>query len=163
MFFSKGAFDRFNLTKEEFALVKEKEDKDDKDKDKDKGKEGEQAKEAEQARTSKADADKKEPVKDVVIDWEGLDERKARLTTHTSPANDWVLSKDGEKLYYLTNVRQGRGHLGDRAPHERDEAVREAWRQVGLDGDVSRWKVHLPARRRQGQKGRHRGREERSR
>jgi Tol biopolymer transport system component/C-terminal processing protease CtpA/Prc len=97
MFFSKAAFDRFNLTKEEYALVKEKEDKD-KDKDKDKSKEAEKA---------KADADKKEPVKDIVIDWEGLDERKARLTTHTSPAGDWALSKDGEKLYYLTSFDKG--------------------------------------------------------
>ena len=45
--------------------------------------------------------------KDVVIDWEGLTDRKARLTVHTSPTNDWLLSKDGEKLFYLTVFDKG--------------------------------------------------------
>jgi C-terminal processing protease CtpA/Prc len=42
-----------------------------------------------------------------VIDWTNLHDRKARLTLHTSPASDWVLSKDGEKLYYLTSFEKG--------------------------------------------------------
>ena len=40
------------------------------------------------------------------IDWNNLTERKRRLTIHTSRAIDWILSEDGEKLYYLTRFEQ---------------------------------------------------------
>src|SRR5262245_46104437 len=60
MYFTKAAFDRAKLSKEEFALVKEREDKD-KEKDKD------------------AKKDSKE-VSPVAIDWDGLTDRKMRLT-----------------------------------------------------------------------------------
>ena len=100
MFFTRAAFDRFNLTKEEFALVKEQEDK----AEKDKGESGDKEKEGKKT-TEKAD--KEEKPKDIVVDWENLPERKARLTVHTSPTSDWVLSKDGEKLYYLTSFDKG--------------------------------------------------------
>ncbi|HKJ01301.1 MAG TPA: hypothetical protein VJ997_02565, partial [Longimicrobiales bacterium] len=83
MFFTQAAWDRFNLTKEELALVKEKEEKDAKD--------------------APADSAKK----DLVIDWDNLTDRKARLTVHTSPTNDWLLSKDGERLFYLTVFDKG--------------------------------------------------------
>jgi tricorn protease len=83
MFFSKDAFDRFKLSKEELALVKEVEEKDTVKKKKDTG------------------------VKEIVIDWDHLTDRKLRLTTHTSDAGDWLLSKDGEKLYYLSRFEKG--------------------------------------------------------
>jgi len=83
MFFSKDAFDRFKLSKEELALVKEVEEKDTAKKKKDTG------------------------VKEIVIDWDHLTDRKLRLTTHTSDAADWLLSKDGEKLYYLSRFEKG--------------------------------------------------------
>jgi C-terminal processing protease CtpA/Prc len=105
MFFSKESFDRFNLTKEEFALLKEKETKDEKEK-----------KEAEEKAKS-ADKKGKKPTegktekdslkKEIIIDWTNLTERKSKLTIHTSDASDWVLSKDGEKLYYLTKFDKG--------------------------------------------------------
>ena len=94
MFLTKAAFDRFRLTKEEFALVKEQEEKAKKEAEgKKKGKEGTEAKDSAKV--------------EVKIDWQGLDERKARLTIHTSEANDWLLSKDGEKLFYLTVFDKG--------------------------------------------------------
>ncbi|HUB59423.1 MAG TPA: S41 family peptidase [Puia sp.] len=83
MFFSKDAFDRFKLTKEELALVKEAEAKDTLNKKKDTG------------------------VRQITIDWDHLTDRKLRLTTHTSDAGDWLLSKDGEKLYYLSRFEKG--------------------------------------------------------
>ena len=109
MFFSKAAFDRFRLTKEEFALVKEQEEKEEKDKKEAEEKAGKKDKDRKDAdKKDKGETLKKpEPVKDIVIDWDGLDERKARLTIHTSPASDWVLSKDGEKVYYLTSFDKG--------------------------------------------------------
>ena len=98
MFFTKAAFDRFKLSKEEFALVKEQEEKAKKEAD-------EKAKGDKKGKESATAADTAK--KDVVIDWTDLSERKAKLTTHTSPANDWVLSKDGEKLFYLTVFDKG--------------------------------------------------------
>ncbi len=98
MFFTKAAFDRFKLSKEDFALVKEQEEKAKKEAD-------EKAKGEKKGKEAAAAADTAK--KDVVIDWTNLTERKAKLTTHTSPANDWVLSKDGEKLFYLTVFDKG--------------------------------------------------------
>jgi len=97
-FFTRAAFDRFNLSKEEFALLKEQEEKQEKEK-----------KEAEEKSkgANKEKAGKDTAIKDVVVDWEGLAERKSRLTIHTSDASDWILSKDGEKLYYLTVFDKG--------------------------------------------------------
>ncbi|MGA9118908.1 MAG: S41 family peptidase [Bacteroidota bacterium] len=102
MFFTKAAFDRFNLTKEELALVKEQEEKAEKEK-----KEAEAKAKGEKKGKDTTTAAKDTAKKEVVIDWTNLTERKARLTTHTSQVNDWVLSKDGEKLFYLTVFDKG--------------------------------------------------------
>jgi Tol biopolymer transport system component/C-terminal processing protease CtpA/Prc len=93
MFLTKDGFDRFKLSKEDFDLLKEQEEKKEKDKKDDKKKDS-------------ADK-KKDSVKDIKIDWDNLTDRKLRLTTHTSNAADWLLSKDGEKLYYLTTFEKG--------------------------------------------------------
>ena len=90
MFFTKDAWDRFRLTKEEYALVKEAEDK---------------AKP--KVDTSKAKADsaaKSEPVK---FEFDGIETRKARLTIHSSSLGDALVSKDGETLYYLARFEKG--------------------------------------------------------
>jgi len=103
MFFSQAAFDRFKLSKEELALLKEQEAKTEKEKKEAEDKARADKKEADTAAAAAKDA----PRKDVVVDWPGLTDRKARLTTHTSPITDWVLSKDGEKLFYLTTFDKG--------------------------------------------------------
>ncbi|MBK6736303.1 MAG: PD40 domain-containing protein [bacterium] len=100
LFFERAAYERFRLSKEDFALVKEAEEK----KDEAKGDEGKDAK----SKKDKKDKDKdKDKPADVVIDREGLAERRVRLTTHNSPATDWVLAEDGEKLFYLTAFEDG--------------------------------------------------------
>ena len=99
MFFTKAAFDRFRLSKEELALIKDQEDKAEKDKKKEeKDKKGDDKK----SKDDTSAAAKKDSAK-VVIDWENLTERKSKLTLHTSEVRDWLLSKDGEKLFYLTS------------------------------------------------------------
>jgi Tol biopolymer transport system component/C-terminal processing protease CtpA/Prc len=105
MFFSKEAFDRFSLSKEDFALVKEKEDKLKKEKKDSTEKVKPADKKTKKPPESKAESDT--AVKDITIDWDNLTERKLRLTIYTSPASDWVLSKDGEKLFYLTSFDKG--------------------------------------------------------
>lgn len=86
MFFTQEAFDKFKLSKEEAALQKEIEEN-----------------------KAKADTSKKKaPVKDsVVIDWDGLNIRKAKLTIHSSSLGDVLVSKDGETLYYLARFERG--------------------------------------------------------
>lgn len=99
MYFTKALYDKSRLSKEEFALAKEQEEKEKKEAD-DKAKAAGPG--AAASPTPKAD-DKKL----ISIDWDGLNDRKTRLTINTSAASDWVLSKDGEKLYYLTNFEKG--------------------------------------------------------
>ena len=94
LFFDKAAFDRFGLSKEDFALVKELEEKQD------------EAKGDDDKKKDKKDKKDKEPAA-VVIDRDNLTERRVKLTTHTSPAADWLLSPDGEKLFYLTSFEKG--------------------------------------------------------
>jgi Tol biopolymer transport system component/C-terminal processing protease CtpA/Prc len=102
MFFTKAAFDRFKLSKEELALAKEQEEKAEKDKKKADEKSKPEADKKAKADTSLKDSSKTQ----VLIDWENLTERKAKLTTHTSPVSDWLLSKDNEKLFYLTSFEK---------------------------------------------------------
>ena len=94
MFFTQEAYDKFNMSKEDYELMQEieKETKKEEPKDED----GEKKKE-----------DSEEEEKDLEFDWDGLKERKERLTIHSSSLGDAVLSKDGEKLYYLASFEGG--------------------------------------------------------
>ena len=94
MFFTKEAWDRFRLTKEEYALVKEAEEKKDKEKPK------------ADAEKDKKDASKDVKIDDVVVDFDGLEIRKARLTIHSSLLGDALVGKDGETLYYLARFEK---------------------------------------------------------
>ena len=91
MFFTQDAWDKYNMSEEDYNYMKavekankKEDDTDKKDKDSDKDKKA------------------KEEVKPLQFDWDGLKERKDRLTIHSSFVSDAVLSKDAEKLYYLT-------------------------------------------------------------
>jgi Tol biopolymer transport system component/C-terminal processing protease CtpA/Prc len=99
MYFTKGFFDRQRLSKEEYALVKEQEDK--------AKKEAEDKAKAGGPNADPAPSPAAKPDKTIAIDWDGLNDRKTRLTINTSAASDWVLSKDGEKLFYLTSFEKG--------------------------------------------------------
>jgi Tol biopolymer transport system component len=90
LFFTQEAWDRFRLSKEEAALLKEMEEKKDKEK-------ADAAKEKKEA----------PKVENLVIDWDGLNIRKARLTIHSSSLGDALISKDGETLYYLARFERG--------------------------------------------------------
>ena len=103
LFFDKAAYDRFRLSKEDFALVKEQEEK----ADEAKGEDGKDAKKEKGKDAKKGKDGDKEPPAPITIDRDGLAERRLRLTTHNSPATDWVLSNDGEKLFYLTAFEKG--------------------------------------------------------
>ncbi len=96
MFFTQKAWDRFKLSKEDFALLKDLETKE-------KEKEKEAKAKAEKDKKSKKDEKTETVKKDTLLtfDWENMDERKARLTLTSASIADALLSKDGEKLYFL--------------------------------------------------------------
>ncbi len=81
VFFDKDAYDRFQLSKDDYALLEEKEKKD----------------------TAKA----KDKSKDLVLDLNNLDNRKVRLTINSSSLGDYVLTQDGSKLFYLAAFEKG--------------------------------------------------------
>ncbi len=96
LFFTQDAFDEFNMSKEEYELMKEIEKVNKKDADDD-------------SKDSKKNdkSDKKETVEDLKFDWDGLNDRKKRLTIHSASMGDAILSKDADKLYYLASFEGG--------------------------------------------------------
>ncbi len=97
LFFTKDSWDRFNLDKDDYALLKEIEAADKKNKE-------------EAAKKAEKDPKAPKPIKpdsSLTFDWDGIENRKARLTIHSSSLGDAVLSKDGEKLYYLASFEKG--------------------------------------------------------
>lgn len=84
MFFTQDAYDKFKLNKEDATLLKEIDDT-----------------------NAKADTTKKAKKDSVVFDWEGLQDRKIKLTIHSSSLADALISKDGETLYYLAKFEKG--------------------------------------------------------
>lgn len=88
IFFTREGWDRFRLSKEDYALLQETE----------KAAKGEE-KEGREEKSSKA-----EPV---VLDLEGVRDRRARLTIHSSAMGGALVSRDGETLYYLARFEKG--------------------------------------------------------
>src|SRR5690606_36889850 len=64
------------------------------------------AKEAKKDEKEDKDKQDDKKIEKVEIDWDGLRDRKTRLTIHSSNLGDAVLSKDGEKLYYLARFEK---------------------------------------------------------
>jgi tricorn protease len=96
MFLTVEAWEEFNLSEDEYKLLKEiekKKKKEEKDDEKDK-------KKKKKKETSEVDSLL------VKFDWQGLSERKKRLTIHSSKLSDAVLSKDAQKLYYLARFEK---------------------------------------------------------
>ncbi|MFD0797465.1 S41 family peptidase [Maribacter chungangensis] len=100
MFLTQDGWDKFNMSKEEYDLMKLIQEGDTTEDDESDDK-------ADKKKKKNADATAKEKVKPLRFDMENLRERKARLTIHSSKLSDAVLSKDGEKLYYLTRFEKG--------------------------------------------------------
>jgi len=88
MYLTAAAYDKAQLNKDEYDILKEnkKEDKDDEAEDKNKP-------------SKTASKDEPEPIE---IEWDGLDDRTERLTISSSFISDMVMSPDGERLYYIS-------------------------------------------------------------
>ncbi|MBN2638536.1 MAG: PD40 domain-containing protein [Bacteroidales bacterium] len=81
MYFNQKAFDQSNLSEDDYKLMKEEQKKD-------------------TTKTKKG----KEPL---ILNLKNLDSRTKRLTINSSVLSDFLLSKDGEKLYYLARYERG--------------------------------------------------------
>ena len=98
-FMNREAHNKFKMNKEEFELFTEAE--------KEAKKTEEEAKKKEEDKTKgnekKDDKAKKEVnSKDIVMEFDNMDERVERLTPNSSRLGDAIINKDGTKLYYLS-------------------------------------------------------------
>ncbi len=100
MFFTQEAFDKYKLDKEEYELLTEEE----KEKKKEEGKEKDKDK---KDKEDKDDEKKDKEVDPIVIELDGIEDRKVRLTTHSSRLSEGILSKDGQTLFYLARFEKG--------------------------------------------------------
>lgn len=112
VFLNQEAYDKFRLSKEEFALLKEtekgnkdakKDEAKDEGKDKKKGKKDE--KKGGSSTGSETAADKE--TKKIEVDLEHLQDRVVRLTPMSSNLSGMALSGDGEKFYFMTSFEKG--------------------------------------------------------
>ena len=94
-FMNQDAYDKFMLSKEEYEISKKANETKDKKEDK-------------KDKKDKKDKDeKKEEVKAIDVELDRLDERVVRLTPMSSKLSGAVLSKDGDKLYFLSSFEKG--------------------------------------------------------
>ncbi|WP_127124864.1 S41 family peptidase [Pseudoflavitalea rhizosphaerae] len=95
LFFDQEAFDRFQLSKEDFDLLKEKEER------------AQKSKPAADSAAKKAGEKRDSAIKTWSPDLTDLESRKLKLTTGSATISDYALSPDGSKLYYLAAVEKG--------------------------------------------------------
>lgn len=115
-FLNQDAYDKFRLNKEEYALLKEQE-KGKKDDKKDEPKKEEKTDKKKDKKDDKKDGpstgsgtekdEKSKEAKKIEVDLEHLQDRVMRLTPMSSNLSGMALSKDGEKLYFMTSFEKG--------------------------------------------------------
>ncbi|WP_059026699.1 S41 family peptidase [Gabonibacter massiliensis] len=87
VFLNQDAYDRFRLSKEDYELLKQEEKS---------AYKGEEKSEKQQRKA-------------IVVELKGIEDRIVRLTPSSSELGDAVLSREGEKLYYLASFEGGLG------------------------------------------------------
>ena len=111
IFTNKAAYDKSKLSQEDLDLIKEQEKmKKEAEKKAAEAKKDDKKKPAKKGDAAKADTAKKESkpeVKDLKIELNGIEDRVERLTINSSNLADYVITPDGEKLYYLAAFEGG--------------------------------------------------------
>ena len=87
MFLNNNSYDKFKLSKEEYEKIEKEDSKDKKDEEE--------------------DEEEDEKVEMPEIELDGIDDRIERLTINSCRISDAILSKDGEKLFYLAKFEKG--------------------------------------------------------
>ncbi len=108
-FLTQDAYDRYRLSEEDYALLKEveKEAKKSKSKDGDEKKSGKDKKSAKDKKSKKDDIKSESKEESVALELTDLADRTVRLTPNSSNISDAILTKDGDKLYYLAAFEGG--------------------------------------------------------
>jgi tricorn protease len=114
IFTNKAAFDKSKLSQEDLDLIKEQEkmkkDAEKKVADAKKEKKDDKKKPAKKDEKAAADSTKKEAkpeAKNIKLELNGIEDRIERLTINSSDLSDYVITPDGEKLYYLAAFEGG--------------------------------------------------------
>jgi tricorn protease len=94
MYLTQEAYDKYKLDEEEYELLTEEEKE-------------EKKKEKKEESDEKEEKDEDEKVEPIVIELEDIEDRKVRLTRHSTRLSDAIISKDGEKLWYLARFEKG--------------------------------------------------------
>lgn len=107
-FCNQDAYDRYRLSEEDYALLKEVEKSQGKKLDNvtvssDKKQNKKSAKEAKKA----AKNDDSPKAKTIEMETEGFEDRTVRLTPNSSAIADAIITKDGENVYYLSEFEKG--------------------------------------------------------
>lgn len=110
VFMNQDSYDKFRLSKEDYEIekaLKEEQEKASKKENNSKG--GKDSKKDDKKSKKGDDADKKdeESVKPVEVETDGIEDRIVRLTPNSSSIASAIISKDGEKLYYLSSFEGG--------------------------------------------------------
>lgn len=141
MFFDQDAYERFRMSKEELALLEEREKEENATQEKEEQSKKENRKNKRKDKKDQPEEKKsgeKEQAKDLVFDLEHLDDRTIRLTPYSTSLGDAVLSKDGTKLYYVA-PHEGSGALWVQHLKEyRNELKMKGmdWARLDVDADV---------------------------
>ena len=106
-FLTQEAFDVFKMNAEEFALYNEGKEKAEKEKSADAEKTKKEEKGKKDEKKDEKKDDKEIVLKPVVIEMDGLKDRKARLTIHSSTLSDAYVTRDGSKLFYICQFEKG--------------------------------------------------------
>ena len=86
VYLNREAYEKAQMSKEEYELFTEAEKK---------------AKDAEKKEEKKDDKKAEPKVKDIVIEFDNIDERIQRLTPNSGPLSSFTMDKKGENLYYI--------------------------------------------------------------
>ncbi|MBK7761849.1 MAG: PD40 domain-containing protein [Bacteroidetes bacterium] len=105
-FFDQAAYDRFSLSKEEFALIEEKEKKEKEDKEKKEKEDKENGVKKKKVANDK-ESDKSDSTQQAPLVLTRFEERVKRLTINSSSIGDYVMNAEGTKLYYLSAFEKG--------------------------------------------------------
>ena len=101
MFTNQAAFDKYQMTEEEYTLWKEKKD----DKKEDEDEDGDEK----DKKKKKKDDDEEKEVEALKIEFDGIHDRKARLTPMSSDLGGGFMSKEGDKMYYFAYTNRSWG------------------------------------------------------
>ena len=115
VFFDQKAYDRYILSKEDFDLLKDKEESD---------KKAEKKVYSEKEGKEKEKAEKKEERKNPLkINLKNIDSRKVKLTINSCRISDYILNKDGSKVYYMASSEGKKYNLWETEPRTNETKI----------------------------------------